>query len=90
MLLAHVLLVCSAPVVLEVGCGAGSNIFPLLEQFPTMFAWALDYSASGLKVTNTPASPSVRLSAHWIRILIDALHMSVTVRACFAVCAACF
>ena len=38
------------PVVLEVGCGSGSNVFPLLDEFPAMTAWATDFSSAALEV----------------------------------------
>lgn len=40
----------SARVVLELGCGVGNTAFPLLEERPDRFVYALDFSACSVKL----------------------------------------
>ncbi|KAI3955921.1 hypothetical protein MKW98_006281 [Papaver atlanticum] len=37
-------------VVLEVGCGAGNSVFPLISAFPNMFVHACDFSANAISL----------------------------------------
>jgi methylase of polypeptide subunit release factors len=37
-------------VLLEAGCGNGSNVFPLLEELPSVTMWALDVSEVAIQV----------------------------------------
>ncbi len=35
---------------LEVGCGVGNTIFPLLEQVPGLFVYGVDFSARAIQL----------------------------------------
>ncbi|XP_026665804.2 tRNA N(3)-methylcytidine methyltransferase METTL6 isoform X3 [Phoenix dactylifera] len=41
---------CSSQVVLEVGCGAGNTVFPLLVAFPDVFVHACDFSPLAIEL----------------------------------------
>lgn len=42
-------------VVLEVGCGAGNTIFPLVASYPNMFVYACDFSSQAIELVKSRA-----------------------------------
>ncbi|PIA46641.1 hypothetical protein AQUCO_01500290v1 [Aquilegia coerulea] len=43
----------SSKVVLEVGCGAGNTLFPLLDAFPNLFIHACDFSPNAISLVKS-------------------------------------
>jgi methyltransferase-like protein 6 len=43
-------------VVLDVGCGVGNTVFPLLEVNPQLFFWAVDFSPRAISLLKVKSS----------------------------------
>jgi methyltransferase-like protein 6 len=42
-------------VVVELGCGVGNTVFPLLKENPHLFFYALDFAPSAIELVKVPA-----------------------------------
>eukprot|EP00696_Hemimastix_kukwesjijk_P013289 gnl/Hemi2/26652_TR8945_c0_g1_i1.p1 gnl/Hemi2/26652_TR8945_c0_g1~~gnl/Hemi2/26652_TR8945_c0_g1_i1.p1 ORF type:complete len:173 (+),score=36.15 gnl/Hemi2/26652_TR8945_c0_g1_i1:51-569(+) len=52
------------PVLLEIGCGVGNAVFPLLETHPTVRVFACDFSAKAIEIVKSHALyPGGRIEA---------------------------
>lgn len=54
----------TARTVLELGCGVGNTVFPMLEANPSLFAYAVDFSPKGIDMVRAnPQYDPARISA---------------------------
>ena len=52
------------PIIVEVGCGHGCSMFPLLEEFPTLIYYPTDYSVGALQILESNS----KFSCHGNRV----------------------
>lgn len=63
---------------LEIGCGVGNAIFPLIEEFPHIYGYAIDFSSKAIELVKShPLYSESKISAHVCDITSEELPQSV-------------